>query len=169
MLNQPISIEGVFMKKTTHILFTIYIFLVIWIILFKLSVSIDQLPHFRSINLIPFYYPNKTGFQIREVLDNLIFIPFGLYLKTLNINSERTVFLGFLLSLSLELSQYIFCIGASDITDLIMNTTGVLVGVGLYYLLKKIFKEKTNKIILALAAIVTILFVSLIIIILINN
>ena len=50
-----------------------------------------------------------------------------------------------------------------------MNTTGVLVGVGLYYLLKKIFKEKTNKIILALAAIVTILFVSLIIIILINN
>ena len=65
--------------------------------------------------------------------------------------------------------QYIFCLGASDITDLITNTTGVLVGVGLYYLLKKIFKEKTNKIILALAAIVTILFVSLIIIILINN
>ena len=65
------------MKKTTHILFTIYIFLVIWIILFKLSVSIDQLPHFRSINLIPFYYPNKTTYQIREVLDNLIiFIPF---------------------------------------------------------------------------------------------
>ena len=123
------------MKKTTHILFTIYIFLVIWIILFKLSVSIDQLPHFRSINLIPFYYPNKTTYQIREVLDNLIiFIPFGLYLKTLNINSDRTIFLGFL-----------------------------------YYLLKKIFKEKTNKIILALAAIVTILFVSLIVIILINN
>ena len=74
------------MKKTTHILFTIYIFLVIWIILFKLSVSIDKLPHFRSINLIPFYYPNKTTYQIREVLDNLIiFIPFGLYLKTLNI------------------------------------------------------------------------------------
>ena len=64
------------MKKTTHILFTIYLFLVIWIILFKLSVSIDQLPHFRSINLIPFYYPNKTTYQIREVLDNLIiFIP----------------------------------------------------------------------------------------------
>ena len=121
------------MKKTTHILFTIYLFLVIWIILFKLSVSIDQLPHFRSIN------------------------------------SERTIFLGFLLSLSLELSQYIFCLGASDITDLITNTTGVLVGVGLYYLLKKIFKEKTNKIILALAAIVTILFISLIVIILINN
>ena len=156
------------MKKTTHILFTIYIFLVIWIILFKFS--IEQLPHFRSFNLIPFYYPNETTYQIKEVLENMIiFIPFGLYLKTLNINSDRTIFLGFLLSLSLELSQYIFCLGASDITDLITNTTGVLVGVGLYYLLKKIFKEKTNKIILALAAIVTILFVSLIIIILINN
>ena len=94
----------------------IYIFLVIWIILFKLSVSIDQLPHFRSINLIPFYYPNKTTYQIREVLDNLIiFIPFGLYLKTLNINSDRTIFLGFLLSISLELSQYITCSKTKDI------------------------------------------------------
>lgn len=158
------------MKKTTHILFTIYIFLVIWIILFKLAISIDQLPQFRSINLIPFYYPNKTTYQIREVLDNLIiFIPFGIYLKSLDIDSKRTVFLGFLFSFSLELSQYIFCIGASDITDLITNTTGALVGVFIYYLLKKIFKDKTNKIILALAAIVTILFVSLIIIILINN
>lgn len=158
------------MKKTTHILFTIYIFLVIWIILFKLAISIDQLPQFRSINLIPFYYPNKTTYQIRKVLDNLIiFIPFGLYLKTLNIDSKRTVFLGFLFSFSLELSQYIFCIGASDITDLITNTTGALVGVGIYFLLKKIFKDKTNKIILTLASIVTFLFVSLIMIILINN
>lgn len=158
------------MKKTTHILFTIYLFLIIWIILFKLSVSIEQLPHFRSFNLIPFYYPNETTYQIKEVLENMIiFIPFGLYLKTLNINSERTVFLGFLLSLSLELSQYIFGIGASDITDLITNTIGVLVGVGLYYLLKKIFKETTNKIILALATITTILIISLIVIILVNN
>ena len=149
--------RSLYEKNYTYIIYYLHIF--------------SHLDHtFRSINLIPFYYPNKTTYQIREVLDNLIiFIPFGLYLKTLNINSDRTIFLGFLLSISLELSQYIFCLGASDITDLITNTTGVLVGVGLYYLLKKIFKEKTNKIILALAAIVTILFVSLIIIILINN
>lgn len=158
------------MKKTTHILFTIYIFLVIWIILFKLAISIDQLPQFRGINLIPFYYPNKTAYQIREVLDNLIiFIPFGIYLKSLDIDSKRTVFLGFLFSFSLELSQYIFCIGASDITDLITNTTGALVGVFIYYLLKKIFKEKTNMIVITLASIVTVLFIFLIIIILINN
>lgn len=158
------------MKKTTHILFTIYLFLIIWIILFKLSVSIEQLPHFRSINLIPFYYPNKTTYQIKEVLENMIiFIPFGLYLKTLNIHNSRTIFLGFLLSLSLELSQYIFGIGASDITDLITNTIGVIIGVGIYQLLKKLFKDKTNKIILALATISTILIISLIVCILINN
>lgn len=158
------------MKKTTHILFTIYLFLIIWIILFKLSVSIDQLPHFRSINLIPFYYPNKTTYQIKEVIENIIiFIPFGLYLKTLNIHNSRTIFLGFLLSLSLELSQYIFGIGASDITDLITNTIGVIIGVGIYQLLKKLFKDKTNKIILALATITTILIISLIVCILINN
>lgn len=158
------------MKKTTHILFTIYLFLIIWIILFKLSVSIEQLPHFRSINLIPFYYPNKTTYQIKEVFENIIiFIPFGLYLKTLNIHKSRTIFLGFLLSFSLELSQYIFGIGASDITDLITNTIGVIIGVGIYQLLKKLFKDKTNKIILALATISTILIISLIVCILINN
>lgn len=68
MLHQPIFIEGVIMKKTTHILFTIYLFLIIWIILFKLSVSIEQLPHFRSFNLIPFYYPNETTYQIKRSL-----------------------------------------------------------------------------------------------------
>lgn len=170
MKHQPISIEGVFMKKTTHILFTIYLFLIIWIILFKLSISIEQLPHFRSINLIPFYYPNKTTYQIKEVLENIIiFIPFGLYLKTLNIHNSRTIFLGFLLSLSLELSQYIFGIGASDITDLITNTIGVIIGVGIYQLLKKLFKDKTSKIIISLAAVTTILIISLIVCILINN
>lgn len=114
------------MKNYTYIIYYLHIFSHLDHT-FKLSVSIDQLPHFRSINLIPFYYPNKTTYQIREVLDNLIiFIPFGLYLKTLNINSDRTIFLGFLLSISLELSQYIFCLGASDITDLITNTTEYL-------------------------------------------
>ena len=153
--------RGLYEKNYTYIIYYLHIFSHLDSYFLNYSVSIDQLPHFRSINLIPFYYPNKTTYQIREVLDNLIiFIPFGLYLKILNINSDRTIFLDFLLSISLELSQYIFCLGASDITDLITNTTGVLVGVGLYYLLKKIFKEKTNKIILALAAIVTILFVS---------
>mgnify|MGYP002530474885 CR=1 FL=1 len=163
MLNQPISIEGVFMKKTTHILFTIYIFLVIWIILFKL-------PHFRSINLIPFYYPNKTGFQIREVLDNLIiFIPFGLYLKTLNINSERTVFLGFLLSLSLELSQYIFCIGASDITDLIGNTLGSGVGAVLFAFLGKIFPKKRMSMINGIGAVVEVVGIALLSMLFVTN
>lgn len=158
------------MKKTTHILFTIYLFLIIWIILFKLSVSIEQLPHFRSINLIPFYYPNKTTYQIKEVIENMIiFIPFGLYLKTLNIHNSRTIFLGFLLSFSLELSQYIFGIGASDITDLITNTIGVIIGVGIYQLIKKLFKDKANKIILALSTVTTILIISLIVCILINN
>ena len=158
------------MKKTTHILFTIYIFLVIWTILFKLSVSIDQLPHFRSINLIPFYYPNKTTYQIREVLDNLIiFIPFGLYLKTLNINSDRTIFLGFLLSISLELSQYIFCLGASDITDLIGNTLGSGVGAVLFAFFGKIFPKKRMSMINGIGAVVEVVGIGLLSMLFVTN
>ena len=45
---------------TTKILFGIYTLLLIWIILFKASFSINEfigLTKMRSINLIPFYYP----------------------------------------------------------------------------------------------------------------
>ena len=48
----------------TNILFIIYCVLLVWIILLKLSFSIDDiisLDRFRRINLIPFYYPNKVN------------------------------------------------------------------------------------------------------------
>ena len=107
-----------------------------------------------------------------EIINNaIVFIPVGAYFSLLFKNKSALKAIGSVFGISFvyEIIQFIFAIGASDITDLITNTTGVLVGVGLYYLLKKIFKEKTNKIILVLASIITILFVSLIVIILVNN
>ena len=161
-------------KKITVALLIVYLLVLSWIILFKLQFSFSALDHIREINLIPFggsvIANGKVDFD--EIINNaIVFIPVGAYFSLLFKNKSALKAIGSVFGISFvyEIIQFIFAIGASDITDLIMNTTGVLVGVGLYYLLKKIFKEKTNKIILALAAIVTILFVSLIIIILINN
>ena len=39
-------------------LFAVYLILLVWIILFKLQLSIHELDRIRSINLIPFYYDN---------------------------------------------------------------------------------------------------------------
>lgn len=44
----------------------------------------------------------------------------------------------FLTSLIVEILQYIFAVGATDITDLIGNTLGGVIGIGIFYLLIKL-------------------------------
>ena len=59
-------------------LFAVYMVLLVWIILFKLQLSIHDLDTVRNINLIPFHYENEIGmnFHLKEVLENIgIFIP----------------------------------------------------------------------------------------------
>lgn len=159
----------------TKILFGIYIFLNLWIILFKTSFSISEiigLTGERSINLIPFYYPSKVNFHLREVIANLIiFIPLGIYLKMFDINSKKVILSGFIFSIFLELIQFIFKIGAFDITDIITNTTGTMFGVCGYILLEKVFKnkEKINNVLRIIALIVTILISLLMALLIISN
>lgn len=59
------------------------------------------------------------------------------------------------------MTQYIFAIGASDITDVIDNTLGAVIGILLYLGMKKIWKEKTGKIITILGAVLEVLFLAL--------
>jgi len=127
----------------TKILFGVYILLLIWIILFKTSFSVSEfiaLSKMRSISLIPFYYPTKVNFHLREVVANiLIFVPLGIYLKMLDTNSKKVILYGFVFSILLEISQFVFKIGACDITDVITNTLGTILGVSGYILLEKNF------------------------------
>ena len=48
----------------------------------------------------------------------------------------------FLISLSIEIIQYAFRIGASDIDDIILNCLGGGIGILIYLLLEKLFKTK---------------------------
>ena len=107
---------------TVPILFLLYLALLIWIILFKLQFSILDLDRVREINLIPFYYEHEVTFHATEVLQNvLIFMPFGIYLCLLLPKSRFGVKLLLIsvVSLLLEICQYVLAIGRSDITDLI--------------------------------------------------
>ena len=56
-------------------------------------------------------------------------------------------------SVLFEVLQFIFAIGGSDITDLIGNTLGGIIGVGVYIVFHKLFNTKTNKILNVLASI----------------
>lgn len=77
------------MKKSKNItisLFVIYLVILTWIILFKLQLSIADLPHIRSINLIPFQESViiNDKLNVKEIIYNvIIFIPLGLYISML--------------------------------------------------------------------------------------
>ena len=143
-------------------LFAIYMVLLVWIILFKLQLSISELDKIRSINLIPFYYANKIGmkFHLKEVIENiLIFIPLGIYLCMFKHKLEFKMKLFIILTVCfiLEILQYILGVGITDITDIITNTCGGIMGIGLYVSAVKIFhvEEQGNRVFTIFAAVVT--------------
>ncbi|MGR5961227.1 VanZ family protein [Bacillus cereus] len=61
--------------------------------------------------------------------------------------------------MAFEAIQFIFAIGRSDITDVLDNTLGGVIGIGIYALLFKIFKNRTVKVVNILALVVTVFIV----------
>ena len=151
-------------SKKTNILLFLYIFTLTFLILFKLSLDIPSLVTTRSINLIPFYYDKETTFHLKEIIENiLIFIPLGLLLKMKDLSSQKIFLLGFLLSFTYESLQYIFSIGAADITDIIANTIGAILGSLVYSILSHFIhnKSKLNNFIITSGYLVFIIFIAL--------
>lgn len=153
------------MKKKSYyiasILFLLYLVLLIWIILFKLQFSITALDRVREINLIPFYYKEEISFHATEVLENvLIFVPFGIYLCLVFQRSRLRSKLLFIagMSMLLEVCQYVLVVGRSDITDLITNISGGLIGIFLYNTVVRLFhnQRRIDQIIIISATIVTV-------------
>lgn len=109
------------------------------------------MPQYREINLIPFAGSAIKNNQLdfKEILWNvLVFIPFGLYWSLIKQNWPfwKKILLIAAVSLLFELIQFVFGIGGSDITDLISNTLGGTIGIGLYAALLRLLKEKSHKV-----------------------
>ena len=158
------------------ILFLIYLILLVWIILFKLQFSIHDLDMVRSVNFIPFYYDKEIGteFHLKEVFENLlIFVPMGIYLQMLlpkgRFHGKLAVIAG--TSLLLETAQYVLAIGRSDITDLLSNTTGGLLGLALYCIIARLLRnrERADKLFLVLAVIASVIVIGLLALLLFLN
>ena len=134
-------------SKITKILFIIYLIALFEIIVFKLEVPFTRMGYLRSINLIPFsesLIVNKT-IDFSEILMNMIiFIPLGIYIEMLfsKWSTVKKISVIFIVSLMCEISQFIMAIGASDITDIINNTLGGIVGLLIMHILVKLFKDK---------------------------
>ena len=130
--------ERTFLRKLIKISFILYVLLLSWIIVLKFRINISDLKYIRKVNLIPFKSNN-----LKEAMVNLIlFVPLGMYLKYLFKDKKILNILAITLtSLFYEVLQYIFHIGVSDITDIIINVIGGVIGILLINVITKIINK----------------------------
>jgi glycopeptide antibiotics resistance protein len=133
----------------------------------KFNVKFSYLENIRRINLIPFrQITNLNGkFDYGEIILNvMIFVPLGMYAGVLykRWNIWKKLLLCFLISLICEGYQYIMAVGTSDITDIINNTLGGTIGLMIYNVIEKAFKNsaKSQKFINLIAVTGTVVMIS---------
>ena len=140
-------------KKLTLGLLIFYLIVLTWIIVFKMQFAFSgSLPEIRNINLIPFGGSLIVNGEISfsEIIKNaLVFIPFGILIGVLwdKKSFVKKILPIILTSFIFETLQFIFGIGASDITDIISNSLGGVIGVAITIVISKIFKNNWQKII----------------------
>jgi glycopeptide antibiotics resistance protein len=112
----------------------------IWFFIIYHKDSVRELRFFDlEFNFIPDFWNHLNG----EVIGNLImFIPFGVLYswKQIEFDIRKTLKYGILCILGIEILQPVF--GRSfDINDILMNTAGVVMGIFIYLLFKKLVKK----------------------------
>lgn len=134
-------------RIVSYVVFGIYFVFLVWLVLFKLNINLTEVRHARTVNLIPFWCDTGAGslLHLQEMFCNvLIFIPLGIYVCIFwqDIAFWKKILPCFALSLLFETLQFAFALGVSDVTDLITNTLGGVVGILLYTLLRGALREK---------------------------
>jgi glycopeptide antibiotics resistance protein len=161
-------------NNLTKALFAIYLLTLNWILLLKLGVQFSYMQT-RSVNLIPFARPLMSNGKadVSEIMLNvIIFVPLGIYAGLLfrRWTLGNKLFFFLLTTLIFESLQYVLRIGAYDITDLITNTTGAILGLTIFWAIEKIFNNtvKAQKFINIIAATATVIVISLLLLLKLN-
>lgn len=156
-------------NRLTTVLFIVYLIALYWILLLKLGVRFSYMGD-RKANLIPFNEPFIGNSE--NILNIVIFIPLGIYAAIL---FERWVFgkklfFFLLLSLLVEGLQYTLRLGAFDVTDIITNTLGGIIGLMIFKAFEKAFNDsaKAQKLINKIAATGTVLMFVLLVLLKMN-
>ena len=156
------------MRKLTWMALIVYSAVILALTMLKAYYRIGYLwdpavHHHRGVRLIPFDdLINATGWfkPTFEYAGNIaFFIPFGVLVYMLTRSVTWTVLIGGLASLTIEISQYIFALGYTDIDDLAMNTLGALIGA----LIAKWAGDRWHKMWIALALLASVVFAVLVV------
>ena len=150
------------LNKLIKIGIVLYILFLLWVIYFKLgkvdlvwhnAYSISHLSPLERFmfDIVPFDFSNSPSVQhtsqlVDEILNMLIFAPFGVALPLLNkkIKILPQLLFCFGLSLIIEITQYFTAIGGLASDDLIMNTLGYFLGLIFYVLVFGKLKDDIN-------------------------
>ena len=166
-------------KKLTEGILIFYAVMLVWIILFKMDVSVENFGRMRSINLVPFSQSVIVNdkLDVSEIIQNvLVFVPLGVLVYTIWQEKSRRFKLCCMVftSIVLEVMQYILGVGASDITDVITNTLGgaaglLLAGLGVALGLSKLFPKGWKTVINSVSLVCGILLGAMVILLVVMN
>lgn len=84
----------------------------------------------REVDFIPFHF--LMNYQVEFVLfmENIVlFIPMGLYMQNIRKRSKYTLCVCAIISVIIELLQFVFGCGKTEIDDVIANTFGAWIGI----------------------------------------
>jgi glycopeptide antibiotics resistance protein len=148
------------LKIFSRLVLVLYFLFLTWLILFKLS---PNLPAFiasaagRSLNLVPFA---GSGGLTEIALNVVAFVPYGGLLVVSMGRSRKfapQLLIAAITSVSYEVLQYIFAVGATDITDVMTNVLGALLGIGIVLFSEKLVGRKTASFIMICLGLIMIL------------
>ncbi|WP_448921223.1 VanZ family protein [Eubacterium sp.] len=146
-------------KKEKIILYTIFAFycLILWLALIDRGfiaylvtkesfLNPIELP--RSYNLVPFrlFREQYSKFGITGIIDSnilgniIMFIPVGIFVCvfTKNKNPYRYIYIIPLVSIFIEITQFILATGSLDIDDVVLNSIGGFIGLGIFAIIYKL-------------------------------
>lgn len=130
-------------------IFVVYIIILLRITVFRSDFGTHSLFRDGEILWIPFtstvkYFKYSFAFFVYIFVGNLVwFVPLGMLLPVLTGCGKRVILYSFLLSLLIELSQFIFGTGVTEVEDLILNTTGGAMGYGILQMILLIREKRT--------------------------
>lgn len=141
------SDNGWWTRRIPAALFAAYLALLFWTVLWKLHEPYVGGDWMRAVKLVPFAAADGFGASapFEVAMNVVIFAPFGVYLgilaPSLRVAASAALFAA--TSVVLEVAQFVFALGSSDVTDVIVNTAGGLAGLGLVALARRGLRART--------------------------
>ena len=134
-------------KGILWVIFLLYIGVLLRITVFRSSFGSYPLCSHGQIELVPFVgliqiFHNSVGMFLYLFVGNLVwFVPLGVLLPVLTKARNATILWGLGLLLYIEVSQYVFGTGVSEVEDLILNTAGTGIGYLIYLGARKLVRR----------------------------